>query len=113
MPPTIEDRLRDIIEFIVQIEQLTGNMDIEQFASNLVLRLATERLLEIICEASRHIPDTEKNAIPNIHWRKMVGFGNVLRHAYHSTDINIVWDVIRNELPALKSFANARLSASR
>ena len=88
MPPTVEDRLRDIHEAIVQIEQLTGGMDTEQFTSNLVSRLATD-------------------------WRKMIDFGNLLRHAYHSTDVNIVWDVICNELPALKSFVDSRLSALR
>lgn len=113
MPPTVEDRLRDIREAIVQIEQLTGGMDLEQFTSNLVSRLATERLLEIVCEASRHIPDDDKKAALTIHWRKMIDFGNLLRHAYHSTDVNIVWDVICNELPALKSFVDSRLSALR
>ena len=114
MPPTVEDRLRDIREAIVQIEQLTGDVDLEQFTSNLVSRLATERLLEIVCGASRHIPDDDKKAaLTTIHWRKMIDFGNLLRHAYHSTDVNIVWDVIRNELPALKSFVDGKLSARR
>lgn len=113
MPPTVDDRLRDILEAIVQIEQLTAGTDLSQFASSSVSRLATERLLEIICEASRHIPDDTKNEAPTLRWRKMIDFGNVLRHAYHATDVGIVWDIVRNELPALKAFVTHRLSALR
>lgn len=40
-----------------------------------------------------------------INWRKMIDFGNVLRHAYHAIKVEIVWDVVQNDLPVLKSFA--------
>jgi uncharacterized protein with HEPN domain len=36
---------------------------------------------------------------PNIPWRQIVGLRNMLVHEYFGVDINIVWDVIRNELP--------------
>lgn len=42
----------------------------------------------------------------------MVDFGNRLRHAYHATDINIVWDIVQNYLPPLKSFVERRIRAS-
>jgi uncharacterized protein with HEPN domain len=35
----------------------------------------------------------------------MIDFGNVLRHAYHAIKVEIVWDVVQNDLPVLKSFA--------
>jgi uncharacterized protein with HEPN domain len=113
VPPTIEDRLRDILEAIVEIDQLVGDADFRQFTSNRLLCLATERLLEIICEASRSIPENIKSEAPAIHRRKMIDFGNLLRHAYHTTDVNIVWDIVRGELPALKTFVDGRLSALR
>jgi uncharacterized protein with HEPN domain len=34
----------------------------------------------------------------------MVDFGNRLRHAYHGVDPDIVWNIVHNDLPALKSF---------
>jgi uncharacterized protein with HEPN domain len=39
----------------------------------------------------------------------MVDFGNRLRHAYHATDVNIVWDIVQNHLPPLKSFVERRI----
>ena len=77
MPPTVEDRLRDILEAIAEIEGSIQGVNIERFTSDRLLRLATERLLEIICEATRSIPDEVKNTAPNIRWRKMIDFGNV------------------------------------
>lgn len=113
MPPTVEDRLRDIQEAVDDIERLLQDADINKFNADRVLRLATERLLEIVCEASRMLPETIKNMEPGIDWRKMVDFGNVLRHAYHATDVDRVWDIVQNHLPAIKSFVERRIEASR
>jgi uncharacterized protein with HEPN domain len=112
MPPSIEDRLRDVLEAITEIEDVMRGIGFEQFSSDRRVRLLTERLLEIICEASRTIPDVIKQDEPGIDWRKMIDFGNVLRHAYHTTNAEIVWDVIQNHLPPLKSLVERRLGAS-
>jgi uncharacterized protein with HEPN domain len=45
-----------------------------------------------------------KESEPAIPWRKMVDFGNRLRHAYHRVDAAIVWSIVENELPPLKAF---------
>jgi uncharacterized protein with HEPN domain len=103
MPPTADDRLRDILEAITQIEDILRGADFHRFGTDLVTRLATERLLEVICEASRSIPTELKQATPTIDWRKLIDFGNVLRHAYHTTDAEIVWDIVQNDLPPLKA----------
>jgi uncharacterized protein with HEPN domain len=42
----------------------------------------------------------------------MIDLGNLVRRAYHTTRADIVWDVIRNELPVLKTFVTGKLSAS-
>ncbi|MET0222664.1 MAG: HepT-like ribonuclease domain-containing protein [Tardiphaga sp.] len=39
----------------------------------------------------------------------MTDFGNQLRHAYHLTKDDMVWDVIRDHLPPLKSFVEQRI----
>jgi uncharacterized protein with HEPN domain len=90
MPPSVEDRLRDILEAILEIEQL----------------------LEIVCEASRTVPESMKQHGSGIDWRKMIDFGNLLRHAYHSTRAEAVWDIVQNHLPLLKSFAEHHIRGS-
>jgi uncharacterized protein with HEPN domain len=104
MPPSMQDRLKDILEAIIEIEDIVRGISFGQFASDRRIRLLTERLLEIVCEASRAIPDEVKQRQPGMDWRKMVDFGDLLRHAYHTTKAEIVWDVIQFRLPPLKSF---------
>jgi uncharacterized protein with HEPN domain len=110
MPPTVEDRLRDILEAIGEIQGLTQHVSFDQFASDRHKRLLIERLLEIVCEASRTIPGNIKQEEPGIDWRKMIDFGNLLRHAYHSTEAELVWNIVQNHLPPLKSFAERHVA---
>jgi uncharacterized protein with HEPN domain len=112
MPPTVEDRLHDILEAILEIEEVTQGIGFDQFASDRRMRLLTERLLEIVCEASRTIPESMKQHGPGIDWRNMTNFGNLLRHAYHSTLAESVWDIVQNHLPLLKSFAERQIRES-
>jgi uncharacterized protein with HEPN domain len=109
MPPSVEDRLRDILEAIVEIETILVGMDLKLFSDDNVRRMATERYLEIVCEAARHLPDQVKQLASDIDWRKMNDFANLLRHAYHATKVEIVWDIIQNHLPPLRAFVELRI----
>jgi uncharacterized protein with HEPN domain len=112
MPPTVEDRLPVIFESITEIEDLVQDVNFDQFASDRRTRLLTERLLQIVCEASRTIPEKIKLEEPDIDRRKMIDFGNLLRHAYHTTKAEVVGDVITNNLPLLKSAVVRRIGSS-
>ncbi len=112
MPPTLGDRLAHILAAAETIQAILTNKTREEFANDVQSRLAVERALEIICEASRiiceasrHIPDAVKAQRKDIDWPRMVGFGNLLRHAYHSVDPQIVFDIVENDLPPLTGFA--------
>jgi uncharacterized protein with HEPN domain len=109
MPPTAEDRLRDFLEAIAEIDEMLAGYHLEQFAADKMRRMATERYLEVVCEAARKLPDNIKQDERDIDWRKMNDFGNRLRHAYHETDAVIVWDIIQNHLPRLNSFVKRRI----
>ena len=47
MPPTVEDRLRDILEAIAEIEDMLAGSRLELFAADKMRRMATERYLEV------------------------------------------------------------------
>jgi uncharacterized protein with HEPN domain len=112
MPPTPEDRLLDIMEAIAEIDGMLAGCHLEQFTADKMRRMATERYLEVICEAARKLPDGIKQDGRDIDWRKMNDFGNRLRHAYHETDAAIVWDIVQNHLPRLNSFVQRRIQAT-
>jgi uncharacterized protein with HEPN domain len=105
MPPTLADRLAHIIAVIDTIQSALTNKTIADFTADLMLRLAVERSFEIICEASRRVPEDIKAQQKAIDWRRMADFGNVLRHAYRVVDPQILFDIATRDLPPLKAFA--------
>ena len=104
MQPTISERIVHIDDAIDDIRTAMVDQTKAGFADNMMLRLAVERLLEIISEASRHIPPEMKAEAPHINWRRLADLGNWLRHAYHRTDSGILWDMVENDLEPLKIF---------
>ncbi|WP_398472536.1 DUF86 domain-containing protein [Tardiphaga sp.] len=109
MPPSVEDRLNDIRNAILELETFLHDTDADRFAADRGLRLISERLLEIVCEAARHLPEHVKMEAPDINWRQMVDFANRLRHAYQYTETDIVWTVIRDHIPPLKAFVESQI----
>jgi uncharacterized protein with HEPN domain len=105
MPPTTADRLVHILAAIEAIQNALAGKQLSDLTADLMLRLAIERSFEIICEASRRVPDELKAQNPDIEWRGMVDFGNELRHAYHRVDPIILWRTAHRDLPPLKAFA--------
>lgn len=109
MPPTLGDRLIHILDAIENIRVLFANRDLQTIAQDLTLRLALERLFEIICEASRHVPDEVKAKETEIDWRSVTDLGNLLRHAYHRVDITRLAKIATMDLPPLKAFVERTL----
>jgi hypothetical protein len=66
MPPSVEDRLRDIVEAINEIEIMLGGCNLDEFASDKMRRMATERYLEVICETTRRLTDEIKQSSPHM-----------------------------------------------
>lgn len=95
-----------IIQIRAQIEAIDKWIEGKAFADftgDMMLRNAIERSLEIISEASRRIPDSEKAGFPDIPWGDIASIGNYLRHQYHDLNDKILWDVTQEgHLPALR-----------
>jgi uncharacterized protein with HEPN domain len=68
MPPTLADRIRHILAAIADVEMLLAGKTQADYETDRTLQLATEGALEIVCEASRHIPANVKARAPGIAW---------------------------------------------
>jgi uncharacterized protein with HEPN domain len=63
---------------------------------------AVLRNLEIIGEASSRLTASFRNEHSDIEWRKIIGMRNRVIHAYDIVDHEIVWDVVRHDLPEVQ-----------
>lgn len=106
-----EPRLRDIVDASGYIRSDLENVTLELFAGDRQKRWQVERGLEIISEASRHLPEKMKVRHPEIPWRKVAGIGNVLRHEYTRVAADVLWRVAQDDLDALEQVCRAELAA--
>jgi len=60
---------------------------------------AVVRNFELIGEASRNLSSMLMETHPDIEWRKMIGFRNILIHDYFGINHQIVWTAIQEFLP--------------
>lgn len=103
-------RLNDIKDAIVEIRTLLDDKTFASLNAERATRAAFERFLEIISEASRHIPEDWKAAdAPEIPWRSIADLGNHIRHAYHKLDAEILWNVYEDSLGELEAAVDAIL----
>lgn len=95
--------LEDIRDSIDAIQSFVKDISFENFISDRKTFSATVRELEIIGEAAGRISTQIQQQFPDIPWRTMKDFRNVLAHHYFGINASIVWDVVRRKLPELKS----------
>ena len=100
--PQRNDRLGHILEAIEQIENNVEGLTLDTFKQNRFVQLGIERCLEIISEASRHLPQEWKDEHPTIPWRRVADIGNRIRHVYHAIDGEIIWEIVQTDLEELK-----------
>jgi uncharacterized protein with HEPN domain len=80
-------------------------MSLDAYRQSWIARRATERALEIISEASQHLPDAMKSKASDVPWREIAAIGNVLRHEYHRVDDEIVYTIATRQLDDLERAA--------
>jgi uncharacterized protein with HEPN domain len=87
-------------------------LSLEGFESSWEKRWLVERSIEIISETSRRLPDDLKDRNRDIPWRKVAGIGNVIRHDYERVAPDVLWKLVRDDLPALEKVCRAELLAT-
>jgi uncharacterized protein with HEPN domain len=100
----------EMLKAIEGIEEALAGKTFEDFSREWLLNHGIQRGIEIISEASRHLPLDLKKTRPEIRWTSIAGIGNVLRHDYYAVSNEIIWNVIRDDLPPLRAALESILS---
>ncbi len=105
----LASRLEDMLGAIRDIEEFAAGKTFDDYMAEAMRRRAIERSIEIVSEASRHIPDDLKAHHAEIPWRKVAGIGNVLRHGYKAVRDDELWNVVTTDLGPLNAAVEAML----
>src|SRR5947209_3346110 len=75
----------------------------EVFLSETLIQDAVVRNLQVLAESTQRLSEALKQSHPQIDWRGIKGFRNVVVHDYLGIDIKRVWDSVENDLAPLKA----------
>ena len=102
MPPSRDEAyLWDMLQAARKSVQFTPGLTYDSFRANDHLCAAVERQLIVLGEAARHVSDELRQTHPTIPWREMIGLRNVLVHDYGEVLPEMVWSIVRDDLPVL------------
>ncbi len=100
----VEKYLNDILESIEQIESYFADMPrrFDVYCSTPILQRAIQMNISIIGEATNRLLKITPE-IPITKARKIVDTRNYMIHGYDSVSHDMVWSIVINHLPLLKT----------
>jgi uncharacterized protein with HEPN domain len=103
------DLLGDIKEALRRARSYTEGQSYEQFLDDTKTQDAVIRSLEILGEATKKLSPAFRESHPEIPWKGMAGVRDKLIHDYFGVNIDIVWQIVRDQLPELADQVEAAL----
>lgn len=98
--------LKHILENIEKIQNFSGGINKNDLSSDELKQYAIVRAIEIIGEAAKNIPEAFKKEHPQISWKEIIGTRDIITHKYFGVDLDVIWDIIKTDLPELRKNIN-------
>jgi uncharacterized protein with HEPN domain len=85
----------------------------EEFIRDRKTYWSTVKMIEIIGEAARHIPDEVQTLMPDVEWQRIIGVRNVFVHGYFGITSDVLWDIVETSVPRLRGQIGTFIEANR
>jgi uncharacterized protein with HEPN domain len=96
------DYVEDILDAMDKAEALLVGVAYEVFEADFRINFAVVRALEIVGEAARRIPEEIRQRYAEVPRRGMAGMRDRIIHGYDIVDLQVVWDVVRQDIPRVR-----------
>lgn len=103
--------LWDMLDAARQAAGFSSGLTLDQLLADARTRYAIERALEIVGEAARRVSPETTSRHPEIPWKGIIGFRNVLAHEYGEIDYRRLYAVTSEGVPALIAALEAILDS--
>ena len=95
--------LKDIIEAADSIAEFIDAEDAMSFSENDLVQSAVLQKLTIIGEAASRLSKAFQSRYSDVAWADIIGFRNIVVHAYFSINWDIVWVTATKDVPDLRN----------
>jgi uncharacterized protein with HEPN domain len=102
--------LRQIVEVCDKAVELRNATTWEAFRNDWRKQMLGERLVEVLGEAVKRLPDDLRQRHPQLPWQKIASTRNYIAHGYDSVDYEVIWGVLDVEAGKLKASVLAILA---
>jgi uncharacterized protein with HEPN domain len=103
MSPSPREYLQHIQQELEYLQETRKQISREDFAQDPTYQRAFARSLEIIGEATKKLDRGFTDSHPSIPWSDMAKLRDKLIHHYFGIDYELVWSIVEEEIPSLKS----------
>ena len=104
MPRDREKYLFDMLDSCRFLLEFTSSGNVDQYIRDRAFRSAVERELQIIGEAMLQLRSLDPAAAAQIsESERIIGFRHLLVHRYDAIDPDIVWHIVKEKLPILRT----------
>ncbi len=107
MSPEDSVRIQHMLEGAREAMALIKNKSRLDLEAERILGLALVRLLEIVGEAANRVSKTTRLEFFAIPWAQIISLRNRLIHGYDSVDMDVLWEILTEDIPALISSLEA------
>ncbi|MBM4042680.1 MAG: DUF86 domain-containing protein [Planctomycetes bacterium] len=104
--------LDHILECIRRIEE-DVRPGRDAFMASHTLQDAVLRNLHTLAESTQRLSAALRQAHPEVEWRRIAAFRNVVVHDYLGIDLERMWEITQSEVPGLKPTIQTMLAELR
>jgi len=95
--------LKDMVAACAKVREFSQGLTFESFASYGMAYYSLVRLLEIIGEAAKNVPDSVRVRHPEVEWQRIGRTRDIMAHHYFALENETLWEIIQDHVPQLEA----------